>query len=67
MAIDYAYGLVKTPYVYFSEDDMWMVMKGLIKMNIEKLEADPVLIQVWNNQDFHPKLHNDESGYVSNK
>jgi hypothetical protein len=56
MANDIAFSLVKTPYAYFSEDDMWLIEKGVIKMNIEKLESDPTILQVLNNKAFHPKI-----------
>jgi hypothetical protein len=34
IAIDLAYSLVKTPYVFFSEDDMWVIEKGILEMNV---------------------------------
>lgn len=39
--------LVKTPYVYYSEDDRVMIKSGVIKGSIEQLEKEPKLLQVW--------------------
>ena len=52
-SIDETYSLVTTPYVYFSEDDMYLMQRGLLQENIRKLEGDPKLLMVWNNIDFH--------------
>ena len=49
-AIDEALKLVDTPYVYYSEDDFKMVHAGLITSNIEELEKDPKLLQMWNDK-----------------
>lgn len=47
-AIDMALRHVDTPYLYYSEDDRKLNKSGLITQNIQSLEKDPKLLQVWN-------------------
>lgn len=50
-AIDAAMKLVNSSYVYYSEDDFKATKSGLITENIQELEKDPKLLQMWNS--FH--------------
>lgn len=47
-AIDQALKLVDTHYVYYSEDDFKLAHTGLITLNVQELENDPKLLQLWN-------------------
>lgn len=47
-AIDEALKLVDTPYVYYNEDDFKLVHSGLITLNIQELEKDLKILQMWN-------------------
>ena len=56
-AIDEALRLVDTPYVFYSEDDFKLAQGGLITMNIQQLEQDPKLLQMWNGLHFRNFLN----------
>ncbi len=46
-AIDEALKLVKTPYVYYNEDNRKMIKGGVIRESIDLLEREPKLLQTW--------------------
>ena len=45
-AIDHAYSIVKTPYVFFLEDDFKMI-RDVASSQIALLENDPSIVQIW--------------------
>jgi Glycosyl transferase family 2 len=46
-AIDYAYGHVKTPYVFHLEDDWEFYVPGFIERSLAILLQEPKCLQVW--------------------
>lgn len=46
-AIDKAYALVETDYIFHMEEDWLFLKKGFIEDSMKVLEADPNILQVW--------------------
>lgn len=46
-SIDKAYALVKTPFVFHSEDDFLFHKGGFIEKSVKILESDDKIVQVW--------------------
>lgn len=56
-AIDRAYALVDTPYIFHCEEDWEFYEKGFVEVSMELLEANQKLIVVW------LRAHDDTSGH----